>query len=230
MQQIKWLINFIKKYWREVLLVIFSIALLFYFTREPKVKIIQTDNSDLYKEIKTLKDRNGDLVVQTTQSKLDKNEFQQRVDSLAYELSLKSKNIKTVDRWNIKIDSQFYLKSVPVYYNKDTAYKVSQIDSWLTAVAIVGKDTGYIHVSLKDTLDRVETNRSKFIGFIGSNKTDVLMRAKSPYTTFESGYSFTVKSPTEIIVIGPSLTYDLFNKKVIVGVSATIPLIKIHKP
>lgn len=230
MQYIKWLINFIKKYWREVLLVIFSITLLFYFTREPKVKIIKTDNSDLYKELKISKDRNGDLVAQTTQSKLDKKELETRVDSLAYELRLKSKNIKTVDRWNTKVDSQFYVKSVPVYYGKDTAYKVSQKDYWLTAEAVAGKDTGYIHVALKDTLDRVETNRSKFIGFIGSNKTDVLMRAKSPYTTFESGYSFTVKSPTEILTIGPSVTYDPFNKKVIVGISATIPLIRIHKP
>lgn len=229
MQYINWVINFIKNNWKGTLIVLLSVFSLFLYLKKPKIKVVSRDNTELYKELKYLKDKNGDLVAQTTQSKLEIEVFKVKVDSIAKELSLNKKNIKEVDRWNTRVDSQFYPKPTPVYINKDTAYKVEQHDNWLDITAVAGKDTGYIHFIHRDTLDRVVSDRTKFLSFIGPDKTDVYLRAKSKHTKIESGYSFTVKSKTPILTIGPAILYDPFKNKASVGLSIQIPLIRINK-
>jgi len=225
--------TFIKNNWKGILIVTLGTLFLFSLLREPKVKVIEKDNTDLVQELKQYKDRNGSLVSEVTQVKLDKAEVDARVDSLARELNISKSDIKTVDRYITKKDTQWISKSTPVYYHNDTAYKVSQKDQWLSIEAIAGKDTGSIKFSLRDTLDRVEKDKSGIIQLLGFNKgTNVYLRTKSPYIDYKEGYSITVKEKETWLTIGPSVQYDLLgpNKnKVTVGVSAQIPLIKIKK-
>jgi len=201
--------------------------LIFFIKKQPKVRVVEKDNSDILQELKQYKDRNGNLVSEVSQLKLSREEINTRVDSLSRELKISKKNIKTVDHYISSTDTQFYPKPVPVPYGKDTAYKVTQKDKWLTAEAVAGKDTGYIHVKLSDELDRVEEYKPGFLGFFP--KTKVHLRSKSPYINYNKGYSFTIKEKTTWLTIGPSVQYDPFQNKVSVGVSVQVPLIKIKK-
>lgn len=230
MLYIKWLnkiIIFIKNNWKNVVIIILLATLFLFLLRKPSIKIIKEDNSELIKELKQYKDRSGNLVSELTQLKISKEEMINRVDSLSYELKISKKNIKTVDHYITDIDTQFYPKSVPIFYNKDTAYKVIQKDKWLTAEAVAGKDTGYIYLRLTDELDRVEEYKPGFLGLF--SKTNVYLRSKSPYINYNRGYSFSIKEKTTWLTIGPSIQYDPFQNKVSVGISAQFPIIKIKK-
>lgn len=226
----KWLSKIflgIELYWKEVLILILAIILLFYIKKDPIIKVIQKDNTDLLQELKQYKDRNGNLVSEISQLKMSREEINNRVDSLSRELRISKKNVKTIDHYISSTDTQFYPKPFPVYRGKDTAYKVIQYDNYLNIEAIAGKDTGYILFSLRDTLDRVEKYNPGFLGFGSSTK--VLLRTKSPYIQYKQGYSFSIKEKTTWLTIGPSIQYDPFQNKVSVGVSAQIPVIKIKR-
>lgn len=214
------------------LLLVGTVAILAYLllTVEPDIKVVQKDNSDLIAEVKRYKDKEGDYVAKIKQHELSKEETEKRADSLARLLKIKPKTVQGVDQYFYKTDTVFKNVSTTVYVDKDgdTAYKVEKHDPWIDITAIAYRDStkSTIDYKSRDTLTRVETKTNPLFG---KSKTDVVIKNSNPYNVLQSGYSFSLKHNDPWLVIGPSIGYSIINKGVSVGVTATVPILKLRK-
>lgn len=181
-----------------------------------------------FDSVKYLRDENGKLYSKLQQYIITLDNAQGTIDSLGIALNIKPKYIKGVDRTIETIDTVFSkLPAEIVIKNGDTVYRVEKHDPWIDAIATVGKDSGSMSFSLTDTTTRVIVQETPLIG---RGRSWVYLGHTNPYIETKEGYSFEIKDKEPWLVFGPSISYNPFSaSKVTIGISATIPLIKLKR-
>lgn len=177
----------------------------------------------------TMRDANNKLYSQLAQETYNRLQVQAYADSLAKALRVKPQYIQGEDQIVIK-DSVIYksVPSEPIYLErgKDTAYQVEVHDPWVDVVAIAGKDTGSISLKERDTLSRIEVVETPLIG---KTKTTIFMGNSNPHDEVLQGASFSIKQKEVFLTIGPGIQYNPFTRKVNVGLSAQLPILKFKR-
>lgn len=195
--------------------------IIYLLRREP----VHTIDKVAIEEARYYKDINGKLVAMIKQKDISESNMKQLADSLAKALKVKPKYIKGIDTYNSTIEIEYRDTSSTVLIGKDTAYKIEKHDPYVDIIAIAGKDSGSISLKMRDTLTRVEKVKNPLIG---RTTREVLLRNASPYTTIQSGYSYTIKEKKVILGVGPYVGID-FRGQPSFGISIQFPIIQIKR-
>jgi hypothetical protein len=218
--------NLLSKYWKNILIIILA-CLVIAFYRKPAKVIVVNQGQDSMQVAKHYRDLNGQLVAEINQMKISQNEMKARYEQLAHELKIKPKTIQGVDRIKVETKIEYRDTTSIVYRDKDTAYKIELKDSWAHIISIAGRDSGSIKFKHIDTITRVQTSKTKWLG-LGSTVHKVLLKNASPHNTVVAGSSFDVKEKRLLLTVGPYGGYDFVNRNWGAGISVQIPLVKIY--
>ena len=221
--------SFIWKH-RDIFLFFLCVFLIYFqLTHRPTTQTVVTDNPLQAQELKKVKDENGKLYAQITQTVLDKAIAEKLNDSLAKALKLKPKYIKGVDRVIAKDSIVYRDRTTKIVEGEDTAYKIEFHDPWTDIVAVAGKDTGSIKQVQRDTITRVETEEGGNGLFSKPIQHHVFLGNANPHVDINQGASFTVQEKKVWLTLGPYIGYDFIQNKPSVGVSVQIPIFQFKK-
>lgn len=226
----KWIVTFYRKH-QTVLLYIAVLVLIFIVVvRRPKEIIPPVDNTEpLLEKVKILEDKNNKQSAVITQYIVDLAQGKIYSDSLAKALKIKPKFIKGVDKLVYKTDTVIKNKNVYIPIG-DTSCLVEQHDNYLDLVAVQTPSGQSIHLSLRDTVTHTTVTKRKGFLSLGRKETTVIVRNANPYVGIpQEAYSWKIKEKTPWFVAGPSIGYDPINRRLIYGISGTLPLIKLNR-
>ncbi len=219
--------TYISEHVKGVLLLLLAIAILYILYRPTKQVTITEKSPISLDSLHQIRDINDHLYAEIQQKTLTELEVTKERDSLAKALRTKPKYIKGEDKITIRRDTVFKDSSkVVIEPTGDTAYKVEHHDRYTDIVAIAGKNSGSIAYSSRDTITRVEIEKTHW--FKPTEHT-ILLNSANPYNTITHGGSFTVKEKTPFLTIGPYIGYDIFSKKLGFGISIQKPIFTIKK-
>lgn len=215
------IVIFLRKYKDHILIGTVGVLFLFIlFT--PRHRSIEPPTKVL-KEVEHIKDVNEKLYAKLEQQVSERDKT---IDSLAKALKLKPKHIKGETKVVVRTDTAFIDRVTPIYTGSDTAYMVEKHDPWIDVVAVAGKDTGYISLSHRDTLTRVEVVKTYLLR---PTERFILLRNSSPYNKVQSGYSWTTKEKSPFITIGFGFSVVPVKPYVLPSINVSKPIVTFYK-
>lgn len=175
-----------------------------------------------YREVTKWKDADSNSHYVIKQLQLDKESFKKQSDSLRRLLKLKEKEIVSITSMASKVDTGFSEKVI--YVDSTNTYQFHKKDNYLDLSGVLYKNDNKVDLKLGmlDTLTIVPYHKVRF--FKESYGVDV--SNKSPYVNIVSGYSYQYSKPTKRFGIGPNISFDISNKKVIFGVGIQYNIIR----
>ncbi len=227
MKNIRKIWLWLRKHWSFLALLLFIGIVVFLASRKPEIIIKTKDNPRTLAELRQIKDENGKLhsiIEQKTISEAHKDVI---IDTLAKALHLKPKEIKGEDVYVLRTDTVFKTTTKYVDSTKDKPYYTTTYkDRWLEIKAVAGRDTSNITFKQYDTIHRVEIVKNPLIG---RTKREIRIYNDNPHSKLTHGYSWTVKEASTYLSVGPSIQYNPFTKKLDVGISVQVPIIKFKR-
>lgn len=185
---------------------------------------MQGTDPSLEQRLKYYRDQNGKLIATIRSQSITEVENIHLIDSLRRALKIKSGTIKTVERIVLQTDTiirdGILVEAVP-----DSTVILKQ-DSYLYLKAVANKEGNFVELRHIDTLLRIQTERRPLLG---QPFTEVHLRSASPYNQIQSGFSFSVPSRRPLIVLGPVVNYDPFQRKFSFGVGLSVPLLTFYR-
>lgn len=216
--------------YRGAILLMVCVVLTYFVIKSPRTvtAVVSTDNPLTLQKVEQLRDQNDKLYAKISQITLDKISAAKYIDSLAKALKIEKGNIKSVEKI-VTRDSVVYrdTKTEPVYKDSSlVAYVADFQDAWVHIRATVGKDTGGIMFSSKDTLTRVVTQENHLFR---PTEHFVFLGNANPHNEITEGASFSIKEKKTWLSIGPYAGYDPFTQKPSVGISVQLPIIQLKR-
>lgn len=149
------------------------------------------------------------------------------IDSMARAIHVKSKQIKTVDRVVVKVDTLIKEKIV---YKKYTDSSLFSYQDRYVSLFAVGKDTGS-HFDFRLTPDTLDITKVSHTPLFGKSYTNGYIHHSNPYFNSPAAASFLVEQPRVLFDIGVSGGYDLINHKPYlgIGIQPNFARIRIYK-
>lgn len=200
--------------------VLIVLGIIYYITRSsPKGK----SDISIIPEVEQIKDINGKTAALIQQYNAERASNKVLIDSLAHALSIKAKEVTSIDRYITKVDTLWRdsITYIPATADIDSTI-IRRRDDYVDILA-VGKSVGsYIKFRfIDDTLTRIVTEHNPLFG---RATTNVYLRHSNPYYYTPQGSSFTIDQKKPIFSIGVSLGYDVINNRVSFGPTITKPI------
>lgn len=174
-------------------------------------------------QVRTLQDRNNNLVAVIQQKDYDLRSNKSLIDSLSHALKVKPKEIKGLDREIVRVDTVWRdsIQYVRALTEKDSTV-ISRKDRWVDIKA-VGKAKGsYINFRLTpDTVNRVTIEKNPLFG---RTTRDVYIIHSNPYFQTTNGDSYQEKQRRAVFNLSLSVGYDVINNRVSIGPSLGVPI------
>lgn len=169
-------------------------------------------------------DKNGELQAKVSVLEVEYENNKRLIDSLSRALKVKPKQIKGIDKYIERVDT--VLVDSIVYIQGPDSVVISKKDAWVNIKAVGKSDSSYIEYSSIDTITRVEVSKSPLFG---RASTEIFLHNSNPYNKITNGSSFKIREKQIWLSLGPSIQFDPFTRKVSVGISIQVPLIKFRR-
>ena len=171
-------------------------------------------------EVKTLRDRNNNLVAVIEQKSIEIVEKSHIVDSLAHALKLKPKHIKGLDREVTVLDTVW--RDSIIYISGPDSTVISRRDRWVSILAVAKPNERYIDFRLApDTLTRVKVVKNPIFG---RETTQNYLIHSNPYFKTTHGDSYEERQKRAIFNLSVSIGYDPFQRRFFGGPTIGVPI------
>lgn len=185
---------------------------------QPKPTIVAGTRT--FVPVTTYVDRNGTTHSEIKTDVVSKEVFKQQTDS--YKRLLKGRaQINTVTEYIQVHDTVF--RDLAVTKDGDTL-SIYKKDNYIDASAKINSKTmiGEMHIAGIDTITYIDYTKKHLFK---ANERTINLSGKSPYNSYKSGRSITLKEPKPILVLDIQGGWNPFNQKFYGGIGIGVPII-----